>query len=473
MYRKLLFHFIALTLVTSAINAQNRSVRIYGSAPEYKDYAIVFRHFQNFINHRQEELFTIEVDDNGAFEFSFPLEETTYAFADIGRFRGFIYLTPGQEYHIKLPPFKPLSQSQKLNPFFKHEQVVIGILNEDSNGLNAKIRDFDQAFNRKLNKYAVKLLTTKNKSLAQGVIDSLETDFPSDNDFFREHKHFRYARLAMLASRNKEQDVIKKYFSDKPVQFNMPAYWTTFKEVFNGYCHTFFSEHHFQRALSYRSVRDSIRSRDLFHRPDFSEALALWIIYEGYHEKILSQKVALHLLKQCADNSGQKRISKTAAALHDRIGILMEGKDAPGFTLPDFSGQEKTLKDFEGKFVYLNFLHTENYACRKDMKLLEKIQEDFRQNLHIVTIVVNEDFDQAKQFLEANKNTLNWHFLYFAMQGNLINNYNVQAVPLYYLIDPHGKLVMVPAPAPGENFQDAFIDQFKKFRRELLRKNSQ
>jgi peroxiredoxin len=277
----------------------------------------------------------------------------------------------------------------------------------------------------------------------------------------------------MLATRNKEQDVIKKYFSDKPVQFNMPAYWTTFKEVFNGYCHTFFSEHHFQQALSYRAVRDSIRSRDLFHRHDFSEALALWIIYEGYHEKILSQKIALHLLKQCADNTTQKRISETAAALHHRISILMEGKDAPGFTLPDFSGKEKTLKDFEGKFVYLNFLHTENYACRKDMKLLKKIQENFRQDLHIVTVILNEDFDQAKQYLEANENSLNWHFLYFAMQGNLINNYNVQAVPLYYLIDPHGKLVMVPAPAPAENFQDAFIDQLKKFRRELLRKNSQ
>ena len=150
----------------------------------------------------------------------------------------------------------------------------------------------------------------------------------------------------------------------------------------------------------------------------------------------------------------------------------MEGKDAPAFSLPDFSGGEKSLKDFEGKFVYLNFLHTENYACRKDLKLLEKIHDDFQPDLHIVTVIVNEDFDQAKQFLQATENTFKWHFLYFAMQGNLINNYNVQAVPLYYLIDPNGKLVMVPAPAPGENFQDVFIEQFKKFRREVLRKNS-
>ena len=457
--------FINLTMTS-----QSRTIRIYGSAPEYGDHALVFKHYQNFINREQKELFTIKIDHQGAFDFSFPLETTTYAFADIGQFRGYIYLSPGQEYHIKLPPFQPLSQAQKLNPFFRPEPVVIGILNEDSNGLNACIRDFDQAFGDKLRQYAVKLITTKDRTLTQSIIDSLEAQFASESTFFQQHKHFSYASLALLSSRNKEQDVIKKYFSDFPVAFNLPGYWISFKEIFSGYCHPFFSQYKFQSPLSYRAIVDSIKTKEIFRQQALAESLALWIIYESYHEKLLSKTLILHLLKQSTEQTGIKPIKEMADALYRRIKILMEGEKAPDFRLPDFAGREKSLKDFSGKFVYLNFIHTDNFGCRKDLKLLKKINDSFKRDLEIVTVVIDEDFEKAARYIKQQKD-MDWQFLYFAMQGNLINDYNVQAVPLYYLISPDGKLSISPAPAPSENFSDAFVSEYKKYRREQMRKH--
>jgi hypothetical protein len=68
---------------------------------------------------------------------------------------------------------------------------------------------------------------------------------------------------------------------------------------------------------------------------------------------------------------------------------------------------------------------------------------------------------------------MNWDFLFFGMNANILKNYNVLAVPIYYLINPDGKLVLSPSPAPGENFHDNFIDQFRKYQRQQQRKNPQ
>ena len=106
------------------------------------------------------------------------------------------------------------------------------------------------------------------------------------------------------------------------------------------------------------------------------------------------------------------------------------------------------------------------------MKLLKKIQDKFNRDLDIVSVVIDENYEKASQYLKENKNNFNWDFLYIAMQGEVINNYNVQAVPLYYLINPEGKLILVPAPAPEENFQDIFISEYNKWRRLQLRKQS-
>jgi hypothetical protein len=112
---------------------------------------------------------------------------------------------------------------------------VFGLLNKPRNGLNQLIRDFDNAFNYQLNENASKLITSRNRNLLNNIIDTLDIRFQSDHDFFKRHKHFRYARLEMLASRNREQNLIQKYFSNYPVQFSMPAYWISFKDVFSGF----------------------------------------------------------------------------------------------------------------------------------------------------------------------------------------------------------------------------------------------
>jgi len=463
--------FSGMLLNTLAASAQDQQIRIYGEAPQFSNYEIVFEHYQNFLNREQQPLFTIKIDEKGKFDISRELDEITYAFADLGRFRGFIYLEPGKEYELKLPPKKELSQAEKLNPFFQREKILLGILNETSKGLNPLIRDFDNAFNYQLNTKAVELVTRKNRSMALSIIDSLESGFPSNHEFFNKHKQYRYAKLRMLASRIPKRSIISEYFAEQPVMFSMPAYWEAFRETFKGFGRQLFSQNEFRTGpVTFEKIAGTIRKDTLFQRTDLIESLVLWSLYESYHNEVIPRKQTIRLLEETSEKAALSKTRNTATILYERTSALRTGTRAPGFDLISFSGENKTLEDFRGKFVYLNFIHTDDHASRKDMNRIPRILEKFGEDLQVVTIIVNEDYDKAEQYVN-NHQEKGWHFLFFGMNANLLENYNVEAVPLYYLIDPEGKIVASPAPSPGENFHDIFVAKFQKYRRSQQRKN--
>jgi peroxiredoxin len=151
-----------------------------------------------------------------------------------------------------------------------------------------------------------------------------------------------------------------------------------------------------------------------------------------------------------------------------KITKLKVGQDAPGFTLYTLSGKTKRLEDFKGKFVYLNFANTKNYACKKDFQVLEQVRQLFKRDMVIVTVLTDEDPDMAQEYIKNNK--LKWTFLHFNQNAKVLFDYDVKAYPTYYLINPEGKLVLSPSPAPEENFMSVFSEMYNAYRYKKLRK---
>jgi peroxiredoxin len=472
-FTKFKFRHLATLLFCMATflysKAQPLQTRIYGDAPQYSNMGLVFESYQNHLNFEEEELFSLRVDSTGNFSLLFTLEKTTYAFSDLGSYRGFVYLEPGKEYELKLPPFKPVPQPQKLNPFFEPEQISLGIANQDSKALNALIRNFDDAFYYQLDTKAIKLMASKNKRAVAAIIDSLETRFPEDsNEYFARHKKFRYARLEMLTSRNPEKEIIEKYFASHPVFFNLPAYWDTFRDVFRGFGRKTLENNQLAPPLTFEKIVRSIQTDSTFHRTDVAELLALWTIYQSYHEKLLPTRRTLQLFTEGTTRAQTNEIKAIARNIHREIAALQPGSLAPGFTLADFDRKEHKLEDFRGKFVYLNFMHSKNYACQRELRLMPQFYKKFGRDLEIITILIDENFENATSFV--NNSNYQWTFLHFGMNANVLNKYNIRAVPQYFLINPEGKLVLSPASAPGENFHDKFVKQYREYQRELERK---
>ena len=142
--------------------------------------------------------------------------------------------------------------------------------------------------------------------------------------------------------------------------------------------------------------------------------------------------------------------------IRNKIIKLLSGHPPPFFELYDLDSNLISLDHFKGKYLYLNFCSCSSYSCLKEFEALQGIYDRHKERLEIVTIAV-DTYDESMHSYMKGKN-YNWKFLYFSHQPDILSDYDIRAFPTYFLVGPDGRLVLSPAPAPGENFESRFFN---------------
>ena len=143
--------------------------------------------------------------------------------------------------------------------------------------------------------------------------------------------------------------------------------------------------------------------------------------------------------------------ARYAEEVKEYITRLNIGQSPPDFRLLNKEHEYKTLDDFSGKYVYLNFCTPDNYSCLKEFPFLKAIHEAHKKNVSIVTIMVTEEIDNMTDFMK--KNRYNWPALFYGNDEQILQDYKVRAFPTCYLIDPKGKLLQSPAALATEGLE--------------------
>jgi peroxiredoxin len=126
----------------------------------------------------------------------------------------------------------------------------------------------------------------------------------------------------------------------------------------------------------------------------------------------------------------------------------LEGRDAPGFSLPTREGKPVELKEFRGKVVYLDFWASWCGPCRKSFGWMNEVQAKYAaQGLQIIGVNLDEKTEDAARFL---KETPAKFTLLFDQGGKLPTAYGVKGMPTSYLIGRDGKVI-----AEHVGFKDA------------------
>jgi peroxiredoxin len=114
---------------------------------------------------------------------------------------------------------------------------------------------------------------------------------------------------------------------------------------------------------------------------------------------------------------------------------LTAGSAAPTFTLPDLSGQERSLADFRGRCVLLVFTDPTCKPCDGIAEDLVAVHEEHRSNELAVVAVSRGD-------VEANRAKAREHGFTFPVllqKGwRVSKQYGIFATPVAYLVDERG-----------------------------------
>ena len=453
------------------------SVTIYGNAPEYASMNLTVQYQSNYITRDFKDLRTFRVQKTGDFSVSFEVKDVTRIYINLGEMQGHLLVEPGQVYNVVLPHYKPLREENKMNPFFMPEPVLLGVKDNSGVDINRNVQNFDLYYNQKFADNIKKIVLTNNKKLAYQIIEESEEQFPASEDsWFQKYKNYSYINLRNFIDSSNKRKLIGENFSNKPVQYTLDPYWDAFNQVFSNFFYSYFNSKQGENVKaiwpnveSFDSLAVAFGKDSLFYNRTLTELVVIKGLYDSFYSGNYNKEKIITLMKRATEECEGEENKEIAGNIFHKFTKLRVGVLAPGFTLTTLSGKSRELKDFNGKFIYLNFANTENFACKKDFQILSQFAEMYKRDMVIVTVLTDEDPDKAYEFVRKNK--YKWTFLHFSHNAKVLLDYDIKAFPTYYLIDPEGNLVFAPAPAPEENFAPMFSETYNEWRYKKMRKD--
>ncbi|WP_101259673.1 TlpA family protein disulfide reductase [Labilibaculum filiforme] len=462
--------FLLLFLSFISINLSLAdTVRIYGTNKTYAGSKIEIKYHTDVFTYSEKTLTDFTVPADGSFSINLDINEVTLVFLPLGVYKGYLYLEPGKEYEIKLPPKKDLSPVQKLNPFFELDELLIGVANVDTKDLNIAIRTLDDKIDPFINQNFHKIYRKKENSVGIAFSEEVRLEYNEiSNPFFQDYLTYRLGFLDYLAYPNLFSKIEEKYFENKEIKLNNSAYTSLYKKQYGNFLTGYFSQvetSELSLALksedTYRQIYELMRNYPAYKNIQFRELIIATSVFDAFTRKFYSQNKTIEILTQLKEHSTNQYNQDLCENYIRKITHLQSNYLAPDFSIGKFK-----LANYKGKYLYLNFCNTESYPCLQDFKEIAKLKKQFGEHVEFLSIAC--DWEVSKYLEFTSKKSIDWPIVHIGDQQHLLGEYNIKAFPTYILINPEGKIVKAPAQGPKENIQLEFI----KIARDAVRNSS-
>lgn len=128
---------------------------------------------------------------------------------------------------------------------------------------------------------------------------------------------------------------------------------------------------------------------------------------------------------------------KQACAKWDKAAV---GRPSPDFRGENINGKQMSLRDFRGKYVYIDMWATWCAPCQKELPFLKKLEEKYRGR-NIVFVGLSIDSDKSKWEARVKSGELCGTQLYIGRGSKFQSDYRISGIPRFILLDPYGRIV--------------------------------
>jgi len=460
--------FILLILTLGVQSSFAKKVKLFGQHAAYANTQIKVLCYDDAFSKTERQLAVMKLDKQGQFSVEFEIAETQMVFLPLGVFRGYFFAEADKEYQLSLPPRRDLSPSQKIDPFFEPQDVLLGFRNADKNGLNSLIRKFDNQFDNFINQNFDGIYNQGSSSEGVGFAKQMKSDYAQEkNPYFQVYLKYRLGFLDYLASPETYISLENKYFAKQALELNNSAYTTLFNKIYNNALGSAFHRREkskFNKALDssdpYSNLNKLMQSYSVYQDKKFRDLLLAKAVFDGAENAILTRSKAIGILQKIKQNSQDARVSQLTENYLAKLSHLLKNTSVPDFKVGDIA-----LEDYKGKYLYLNFCNTTNSVWENDIESLKKLHEAFGKDIEFLSIASDVDPVRFKNRLKQKEIT--WSIVQADAGNPILEDYKIKVFPTYIIINPEGKIYQYPARGPHDGVEKVFV----KIQRKLLRKN--
>ncbi len=148
---------------------------------------------------------------------------------------------------------------------------------------------------------------------------------------------------------------------------------------------------------------------------------------------------------------------------YNKFKDLASGKPSPTFeNFENYKGGTTSLADLKGKYVYIDVWATWCGPCKHEIPFLQKIEEKYH-NKNIAFISLSIDDKKAHEAWKTMIQEKNMGGIQlFAPKDwktKFVQDYGIEGIPTFILIDPKGNIVSASAPRPSSPKLPILLDK--------------
>ena len=196
-----------------------------------------------------------------------------------------------------------------------------------------------------------------------------------------------------------------------------------------------------KRAAAYMSEIVAVKMRYVKANPDkFMALMAFNSTLPPEFDAVQAEKDYLALDTKIRNTDFGKEVGEKIA----KVKKTQEGSAAPDFTMNDVDGKPVKLSDFRGKWVLLDFWASWCKPCRRENPNLVSAYKEFSDKGFTILGVSLDKPEDKEKWLEAIKTDgLSWTQVsdLKAWDNEAAKLYDVNAIPMNFLINPEGKII--------------------------------
>jgi len=478
----------------SFVSTLGQQVSISGLAKDFAGGQVVLFNITDPISNKREVLSVKNIDSNGSFSLSLSINETQSVLVSIARMEGLLYVEPNHHYDIVFPP--TINAEVKR---FDRTEATLDLSNLPEDDLNLIIRSFNADYISFISQHYYDFVSDEFKgsdlyrstlgnkvrksdmykmpSANDSISDETVSDFPSvaasffkemdtkyqryySNAYFKNYVRYALAEIKLLSGLNRKK-FYQEFLHGQPTLYRNNAYMKTFETFYKGFFKTdtnakrdslsklINSVSNFQRLSSY------YRSDSTALDADLRMMAVLLNLKTAYHDKQYSRAAVIKTLGTIATIDATAFQKEISSGLVSQLKRYDKGYVYEDFVVGDARDEKWILSDHLGVETYLFFFATWNAASVKEMLVLEKLYTSYKNDVQIIAICMDDDYNSFKKYLKEHKNQ-QFKMLYGTGDALMSDKYNVRSIPHAVFLDKEGKWMFSHTRLPSEGVEDDF-----------------